>query len=322
MGIATPVGLILDGVVPVNGGMRTGNLILNGDMEEIEFVTPLWQPSLFTNGVVSTSAGAWTSYATSPFAGLFSVQATLTALKTDKPAYLYQEIPLNPGSQLDQLQLWHRVKYQQNCDAGLVSAAAKVRVSIDLVGSTGALTNLLTWICACNFGWLQCVREFRPSDYTTAAVMLDAVSLRVTLNVWPTTDVAGPVAYVARFDDLTLEAEAAFARNFSVGGTFPHRRDSVFERGSDRNRTMYQSSAGQGTAKRAGSIPFRLISEEQRDDLHGLWLYGARAPVTWYPVMASYPDSIAVIFDPEWPFTPENADLGILHRGTLGWQER
>jgi hypothetical protein len=315
-----PTGVILDGQVPTNGGMRTGNLILNGDMELIEFVTPLWKPSLFTTGVESTSAGAWSTLSTSPYAGTYSLQAILTALKTGKPAYAYQEIPLNPGCQVDQLQLWHRCKFAQNLDADMATNA-NVVVQFSLVDSAGALVTFLTWTPGDYSTWTQVTREFRPSDYLTAVQMLAAVSLRVTLNVWPVSDVAGPVSYVARFDDFTMEAEAAFARNFSVGGTFPHRRDSAFERGTDRNRTLYQSSNGQGTAKRAGSIPFRLITEAQRDDLHGLWLYGARAPVTWYPVMSSYPDSVSVIFDPEWPFTSENADVGILHRGTLGWQE-
>lgn len=315
-----PAGLILDGGMPLYGGMKTGNLILNGDFEANEFATPVWRPSLFTYGLETGTTGAWSRLTTLPHAGLASLQFIPISLTASKPAWAYQVVPLNPGAQFDQLQLWHRCRFTQKCDSGLESVAT-IRVSFDLVGSSGSLTNLLTWTSIPHVAgtWLECSREFRPSDLATRAVIDDAVELRVTLNVWPSN--TGACTLVARFDDFTLEAECSFTRNFSVGGLFDHERDSVFERGTDVNRTMYQTASGRGAAKRVGSIPFRLITERQRDNLHGLWLYGARQYVTWYPVMVTYPESINIIFDRKWSFPAANANVDVGFNGTLGYME-
>jgi len=312
---------ILDNQAAAKGGFKTGNLILNGDMEATEYVSPLWFPSLFTYGVTTTSAGAWSRLSASPYAGTYSLQCILTALKTDCPAYFYQEIPLNPGCQVDQLKLWHRFSFAQNLDAD-TATNADMRVQFSLVDAAGSLVTFLTWTPGDYSTWTVLTREFRPSDYLSDAQMLAAVSLRVTVNVWPTGDVAGPVSYVARFDDVSFVAEMANARNFAVGGGFDHERDSVLARLNSQARTAYQSSSGKGTAKRVGSIPFRLLTEDQRDRLHGVWLYGARQYVTWYPIMETYPDSIDIWFDKRWSFPAENPNVDIGFKGTLGWNER
>jgi hypothetical protein len=317
-----PAGVILDNSVPIYGGMKTGNLILNGDMELTEFVSPLWKPSLFTFGVVPATAATWERLATGVYAGTYSLMSKLTALAVGKPSYFYQVVPLNPGCQRDQLRLWHKFSYVQKCDTALVTTAV-IRVSFDLVSSTGSLVNLLTWTSACyDSGWTPLSREFRPSDYATEAQMLAAVELRVTVNVWPTSAVGGPVAYFARFDDVVLEAQCTFDRNFAVGGVFDHERDSVQERGSDQNRTMYQTSSGRGTAKRQGTIPFTFITELQRDHLHGIWLYSGRQYATWYPVMETYPESVDIWFDRKWSFKPAHANVEVGHNGVLTWMER
>jgi len=323
MGIANPpVGILLDNQSPINGGMRTGNLILNGDMELIEYVSTLWQPSLFTLGAEAGTTAVWESNGTTPYAGLYDLRCKFTDLTINKTAYFYQDIPLNPGGQYDQLSLWHRLKFTHKEDAGLAAIAA-LRATFTLILSSGSTVTLLTWDKDCySADWQTLTKEFRPSLLTTRANIDAAVTLRVTLAVVPASTTTPGAPLYAYFDDVTLEAEAAFSRNFAVGSNFDWERDTAFERGNDQGRTMYQSSAGMGTAKRAGNIVFNFITEAQMIAMHGLWLYGARSYVRWYPVMATYPSYVDMILAAKWPFKIANADADLGYSGTLSWAER
>ena len=317
-----PGGLAVAGATPIYGAFKTGSLVLNGDMELTELVSGVWVPSLFTLAVESGMTAAWRRLATGVYAGTYSLECSITGLASGKSATFRQDVPLNWGSQRDQLGLWHRLSFVQKAGATIVTNATARAVCTVLDANGSVLATVLNWTSSFSSGWTRRSLMFIPSNYMSTDQMAQAMTLRVTLYVATSYTGAVSPAESACFDNVVLEAECALDRNFSLGGQLDEERETSFERTNDALRTLYQASSGNGTAKRIGTIPFRFVTESQRDKLHGIWLYGARAPyVVWYPVMAGYPDSIDIVFDRKWSFPFEHADTDIGYRGTLAWME-
>ncbi len=308
------------------GGLRTANLLINGDMEArlLEAAAGAYYQSRFwTYADGDGWTGTLRNTTTEPHAGTYATEFNIVSTvytPSDYPyAQMLQRIPLDDGVQAAQLGLLHFLQVFFYLEAGL-GASVEVQVDVGLTYKDGTTEYRYTipFGLLSTGAWKNISQWFTPSDYWTDTAMAAATDLVVKFYVRALGSSSGTAKL--HVDDFHLGAEMEFDKQVGFPEDIERSRAGKSVRLGDSSRTMVQAFQAGGRSKRAGVLHFRLISATRKAQIEAVWAYAAQNYIWWIPRLTGY-GNIALRPRDRFRFVAASPNLAAGYNGDLPWDE-